>query len=263
MLCNNTNSNHTDTTAPYWSVGIPVNSSNNDGDLVYAEIVKPKKSDFVFKVLNIVSCQLIITFIINYLFYLNRKNVLAWCFNDNLSYYKFVILILMIMTLCSMVIMWCFRENKWLKIPSFIIFTLSIAITIGISILPYSSSAIIIAILATSITVVSVNSCAFYCSKRNIEFTFMGPYMVSISMCFLLLSLVNLIFMNSWLIMILAIFGSALFSAYLLYDLNNLYLNEGDNFCNDPFICAINIYLDIINIFSYLLIIIGGCNDTN
>ena len=74
-------------------------------------------------------------------------------------------------------------------------------------------------------------------------------------------SLVNLIFMSHFVTLIIAIFGSLLFSAYLLYDLNNLYLHGGDDFCDDPFICAINIYLDIINLFIHLLIWIGNCDN--
>ena len=56
----------------------------------------------------------------------------------------------------------------------------------------------------------------------------------------------------------IAIIGSGLFSVYLLYDLNKLY-NRVDEFEMDPLIVAIDIYLDIINMFLYMLEFIREC----
>ena len=79
------------------------------------EKVKQKKSNFVSNVLTIVDIQIVITFIINYLFYVNKEKVIKWCFKDNPNNYGQVVMLLFGLTMFSMFFMWCAKNIWYLK----------------------------------------------------------------------------------------------------------------------------------------------------
>ena len=72
----------------------------------------------------------------------------------------------------------------------------------------------------------------------------------------LVLSLFHIFIHSTIIESFITFLGVFIFTLYLLYDLNLLYNREYDEF--DPIIVAINIYLDIVNMFLYILQCLSG-----
>ena len=58
--------------------------------------------------------------------------------------------------------------------------------------------------------------------------------------------------------MVISILGVGVFTILLIVDLNRLYDKEKD-FQEDPMLAAVSIYLDIVNLFLYLLEVYDKC----
>ena len=172
-----------------------------------------------------------------------------------INYYQHdigILVVPIIVSFITLIALICYKHNKLVAYILLIIFTLSMAMILAIAILPYSPQTLIAATTATSVSVIIINLCAFYCAMKDIDFTYMGPGLFGILGGIIVLSLFQLLINSTILGIIISVIGVILFSAYLLYDLNQLY-NRTNNFEEDPILAAINIYLDIINLFLYIL----------
>ena len=67
----------------------------------------------------------------------------------------------------------------------------------------------------------------------------------------MVVSFLQIFIQSSLLGFIIAFGGVVLFTLFLMYDLNRLYHKDG--YREDPLLAAIGIYLDIINLFLYML----------
>jgi FtsH-binding integral membrane protein len=90
-----------------------------------------------------------------------------------------------------------------------------------------------------------------FVSKK--DFSFLGMYLPAALLGFLVFSLVSLIFgfQMGWLY---AFIGALLFSAFIVYDTYMIMNRMG---CDDYIIAAIELYLDIINLFLMILQLLG------
>lgn len=86
----------------------------------------------------------------------------------------------------------------------------------------------------------------------GIDFSFMGKFLLIALIILVGLNIIRLfIKINGTKRKIIVIFGVALFTLYLIYDFNRI--TRSENTWYDAMDIAINIYLDIINLFLYLL----------
>ena len=224
---------------PYHTIGIPV------GEPI--TITKPKESWYIFQVLNLVFIQLLTTSSIAVGAYLKKEAILSYLQKDS-----GVIWLPIILSFVSLICLSCAKKNRILAYIIFAIFTLSMASMLSIAILPYSPAILMKALAATSTSVLIVNSYAYYCAKKNIDFTYLGPALFGTLMGIIVISIFQIFIQSTILAICLAIIGTILFTLYLLYDLNRLY-NRTEEFETDPLVAAISIYLDIINMFLYIL----------
>jgi FtsH-binding integral membrane protein len=221
----------------YHAIGIPVNE---------IPIIKPTESWYVFKVLNIVFVQLLVTIGMAVTAYYNKTVLINYIEKD-----KGIIVLPIVFSLGSLIAISCCKPIKSIAYLLFVIFTLSMAAMIAIAILPYSPQILIIATTATAVTVFAINSVALYCAMKNIDFTYLGPGLFGALCGILVLTILQYFIHSTIMAMFISIFGILIFSTYLLYDLNRLY--NRDDYEDDPILAAINIYLDIINLFLYIL----------
>ena len=229
----------------YHAIGVPIEETI---------LVKPKESRYVFKVLNIVFVQLLVTVGIAVAAYYNKAAIISYLTKD-----QGIILLPIVFSFGSLISIACCKPTKYITYLLFVIFTLSMATMLAIAILPYSPQILIMATTSTTVTVVTINSVAFYYSTKNIDFTYLGPGLFGALCGIIVLSILQYFIHSTIMAYFISMAGIIIFSLYLLYDLNRLY-NE-DDFEDDPIIAAINIYLDIINLFLYILQFLGLINE--
>ena len=108
------------------------------------------------------------------------------------------------------------------------------------------------------LTILIVGVLIIYAISTKKDFTFMGG-MLCVSLILLIFSSLILIFFPiPFLQLLYDIIGLIIFSLYLIFDVQLLVGDRGNKFSEDEYIlAAMNIYLDIINIFIKLLSIFG------
>lgn len=220
-------------------VGIPV------------EIAKPSYNKFVYRVLIIIAFQFAITsgFAFTGYYYrdyfLNNKEIYA----NILLYDSISFLVISLILIC------CRFQKKILLYPLFLLFTLSSAILVTLGILPYSSNFVLLAALGTTISVLACTIYALLGHIYNFELTQFNGVTIAISFVCLPLALVQCFLLSNSNVIhfLLAFLFIILFNIYLMYDIHTLYNHTNELIFESPIYAAISIYLDIINIFLYLL----------
>ena len=91
------------------------------------------------------------------------------------------------------------------------------------------------------------------------DFTTCGPYLLMIVMVLMIFGIVAIFWRNSIFQLIYACLGALVFSIYLIYD-TQLILGKGtySYSLDEAYLAAIQLYMDIINIFLFILQIVGG-----
>lgn len=115
------------------------------------------------------------------------------------------------------------------------------------------------ALLATAFAVFATAGIVFLTS---IDFSFLGSFLLIALFVLIIMGLLNAFFFRSSLFsLVRAYFGAIIFTLYLLYDFNRLEKMAGDKSWGAAVDIAINIYLDIINLFLDLLEILAESSD--
>ena len=110
------------------------------------------------------------------------------------------------------------------------------------------------AVFATALSVLCTAGMVFLTS---IDFSFLGGFLFIALIMLVVMGLVNILFFKSKLVSLLrAYIGSIIFTLYLLYDFDRLEKMEGDSSWGTAIEISINLYLDIINLFLELLVIL-------
>jgi len=109
-------------------------------------------------------------------------------------------------------------------------------------------------------TTLAVFATAALVSVSSIDFSFLGMFLLIALLLLVAVSVLNFFFFKSSRIsLIKAYFGVLIFTLYLVYDFNMLesQIAQGETSWSVAINIAVNIYLDIINIFLYLLEILA------
>ena len=219
---------------------------------IQVSIDKPSRAEYVNKVLNYVLAQLCVTTLITMYMYYNRVSVINKL-NANSGLFWFPI----IMTFITLALMFCDKKNRkcW-----FWSFTVCCSFMVGMSTMMYSPAIVAKAVITCGCIVAFVNAYAIYCVKNNKDLEFLEPMLGAGLIMILVVSILNMFIKSEGLHLIITFFGIILFTGFLLYDLNRLYDKGNEDMMDDPMLAAVEIYLDIINLFLYLLEAYDQCN---
>ncbi|OGD66986.1 hypothetical protein A2442_02525 [Candidatus Campbellbacteria bacterium RIFOXYC2_FULL_35_25] len=111
-------------------------------------------------------------------------------------------------------------------------------------------------------TALSVFSTAGIVFLTSIDFSFLGGFLFISLLMLIVMGLLNIFFFRSEIFsLVRAYLGAVIFTLYLLYDFNRLETMVGDETWGTAIDIAVNIYLDIINLFLSLLEILAGSSD--
>lgn len=227
-----------DNTSPVSDV-IPLNPINDS--------TNKNKNIFIKNTFAVLLIQLSITFTGCALTINNKPLVIEF-----INQYTGVIFVPIVIMPFSLIFLMCCSKNKTIKYIMFSIFTLSSTSVLAFVTIRYDTYIILQAITSTCIITGGVSIYAYICAKRGITFDEYEPYLFMLVIALIMTGIFQLFIMSTILNTIIGFLGTIVFSGYLLYDVNQMYSNE-DKYTDDPIISAINIYLDIINIFIYII----------
>ncbi|KAF8062055.1 hypothetical protein HT031_004315 [Scenedesmus sp. PABB004] len=140
-------------------------------------------------------------------------------------------------------------------------FTFAQAFLVGMITAFYNIEAVMLAFLVTSVAVVSLS---LFAINTKLDVTRWTSLLLVGMVAFIVLLLVGIFWINKVLYLVIAGFACLLFSAYLLYDIQMVMGGKRYSLSPDEYVLgALSIYLDIVNLFIWLLAIIGICGNNN
>ncbi|XP_048487599.1 protein lifeguard 1 isoform X3 [Plutella xylostella] len=213
---------------------------------------------FIRKVYSILMVQLLITmgFIALFLYHTPTK---LWVARN-----PFMFWIAFIATFVCLISMACCSNVRRQSPTNFIflgIFTVCQSFLLGISASMYSASEVM---LAVGITAAVCFALTIFALQTKYDFTVMGGFLLCAVVVLMLFGIICIFIPSNRIVtLVYASLGALIFSLYLVYD-TQLMMGGKHKYSISPeeyIFAALNLYLDIINIFLYILTIIGASRD--
>ena len=212
---------------------------------------------FIRKVYAILSVQLLITlsFIALFVF----VDPLAEYARDNI----WMFIVALILTFVILIALACF-ENLRRQTPTnfilLIVFTLCESFLLGVISSQYDTKIVLVAVGVTAVVVVALTIFAF---QTKIDFTIFSGILFVLLICLIVFGFIAILFPSNILTAVYGSLGALLFSAYLVVD-TQMMMGGKHKYSISPeeyIFAALNLYLDIINIFLYILTILQALQD--
>lgn len=210
------------------------------------------RAGFISKVYSVLSFLMIITLIV----------VLIICLsNDVLRFFVTNSWILLLTGIISMICVYalgCYPSVARSVPINYIlltIFAICQSISIGIICATSDPKTVLIAAALTCAVVVALTAYACY---TDTDITMCGGLLCCLCLILIVASILAIFIQNRWLQLAISIFGALLFCVYLIYDTQLILGNKSRAFSVDDYImAAMMLYIDIIQIFLYILSILG------
>ncbi|XP_037916065.1 protein lifeguard 1-like isoform X4 [Hermetia illucens] len=209
---------------------------------------------FIRKVYSILMIQLLITFGVVCLFSYHMPTQL-WVRQH--SYLVWVALAVMIVTLIAMACCGEVRRKSPTNIIFLILFTMAESFLLGVTAATYRAQEVSIAIGITAAVCLGLTLFAF---QTKWDFTVMGGVLFVALIVFMIFGIVAIFLPGKTMTLVYSSLGALLFSFYLIYD-TQLIIGGKHKYSISPeeyIFAALNLYLDVINIFIYILSILGA-----
>jgi len=218
-------------------------------DLLNGEV----RSGFVQKVYGILTVQLVITALIaapiaqqDPYWVASHASICQGC---------------MIVSLVAVLMVSCCFQKVARQVPYNYMFLLLVtvceAVIVGFVCAMYTADSVLLAVLETAGIFFGLT--LYACTTKS-DFTGMGPYLATAMWGLLLTSIIAFFLPGDGMQYMIAGFGAILFSFYIVYDTQMICGGKHKVGCygvDDYVFAALNIYLDIINLFLYLLELFG------
>lgn len=233
---------------------------NVDPDMEVAQqfATTQMRNGFVRKVFGIVSVQLLFTVGIACLFLFNNE-LKTYVRRNNWVFWLAWALAIGLLLVISCV------EKARRSFPTNLIllgaFTAVQAFLVGTLTAFYNIEAVAIAFAVTSAAVIAIT---IFAINTKIDVTKWGTLLLVALVAFIVLLIIGMFWVNKILWLVLSGVACLIFSAYLLYDIQLVMGGRYYSISPDEYIfAALNIYLDIINMFIWMLSLIGLASSSN
>ncbi|KAG1675782.1 hypothetical protein FOA52_012438 [Chlamydomonas sp. UWO 241] len=138
-------------------------------------------------------------------------------------------------------------------------FTACQALLVGSACASYSATVVAMAFVITAVVVTGL---VMFTLQTKYDLTSMHGMLYSLLLALLVASV--MFFRAPWLHVLICAGGAALFSLYLIFDLQLIMGNSELSLGPDEYVLAtLNLYLDIINLFLYILQLVGSFTKDN
>lgn len=209
------------------------------------------------KVYSILMCQLLVTLIFVAMATFHDATRLYIKLHPGLS------IIAIIITFGTLIALACCEDLRRKSPTNFILlalFTLAESFLLAVSVSRYYPEQVMLALGLTTLICFALTIFAF---QTKIDFTVMGGFLTVAVIVLLVASIVAIFFPGKLMTLIIASAGAIIFSLYLIYD-TQMMVGGDHKYSISPeeyIFAALTIYVDIINIFMYILAIIGASSD--
>ncbi|CAN6286538.1 unnamed protein product [Urochloa humidicola] len=209
---------------------------------------------FIRKVYAIVTLQLLLTVAVAAT--VNRIDAIGKFFHSGTLAALLSYIGVMISPIIVMIPMIHLRKRHPINLVLLALFTCTISFIVGLGCLSAKGVVILEAVSITLVVVAGLTAYTFWAAKRGYDFEFLGPFLVVSLLILALFSLVKALFpMGKTGTMVYGCISALLFSGFIIYDTDNLI----KRFSYDEYvIAAIELYLDIINLFQAILTLLDS-----
>jgi hypothetical protein len=212
------------------------------------------RAGFIQKVYGVLFAQLLVTSVVAYPF-VGVPSVKLWAQQQGFAMIV-VCLVLNIAFLCTLS---CRRDLARTVPTNYLLlfgFTATEGVLVGVICSVYTLNSILFAVAATSFLVGGLSCYAMYTKS---DFTTMGPYLFAALLVLTIFGLFLAFFPIPFLQTVYCCIGILLFSFYLIYD-TQLIMGKGELKLgiDDYILGALMLYVDIIQLFLYILQLFGN-----
>lgn len=233
--------------------------SVSNSRMLTKDIAVEIRMGFVRKVYGILSMQLLLTVLIAGAVMSQGR---MWAIDNSWIIYlcSFTTMALMCAMICAQNIMRKFPTNYILLL----LFTASEAVLIGVICSSYSVETVVASV---AVTVAIFVTMSLYACFTKTDFTGMQPFFFALIMCFFMFGLMLMILRlcgvySPFLYAVYNLMGVIIFTFYIVFDTQRIlgeYGGHKTQFSIDDYCFAsLTLYLDIINLFLYLLALFGN-----
>ncbi|BET03229.1 glutamate NMDA receptor-associated protein 1-like [Nesidiocoris tenuis] len=140
------------------------------------------------------------------------------------------------------------------------LFTVAESFLLGCATINFRANEVLLAVGICAIVTLGLTIFAF---QTKIDFTMMGGVLFVATLILMIFGIVLMFWNGKVATLIYASFGALLFSIYIIYD-TQIMIGGSHKFSISPeeyIFAALNLYLDIVNLFLYILTILGATRD--
>ncbi|KAL5287137.1 hypothetical protein ACFFRR_008210 [Megaselia abdita] len=212
------------------------------------------RKGFIKKVYTILMCQLLLTFGIVSIFAFIQG------VRDFAHTHLWILWVALAVTFITMICMACCESVRRTTPMNFIflfIFTLAESFLLGILSALYEPEAVLLAIGLTAAVCLGLTIFAW---QTKIDFTACGGILVAMLIIFVIFGFFAIFWSGPIMNTVYASLGVFIFSLYLIYD-TQLMMGGKHKYSISPeeyIFAALNLYLDVVNLFIYILALVGG-----
>ena len=221
-------------------------------------IQKITRQNFMKKVYGIVTFQLSLTTIFVILSqYKPIKNEMLKIYTQNYNSMDSIYIICSLLSLISFIILICYVPRKFpINYILLISYTFFESICISFITIQYNLISIILSLGITSACAIGLT---IYALTTKRDFTFCGGFLFASLFMFIIGGIITYFLGFNSDNLISCIIGGVIFSAYLVFDTQLISGEFGNKYSIDDYmIAALNIYMDLINMFIFILKIFGN-----
>ncbi|XP_041036711.1 protein lifeguard 1 [Carcharodon carcharias] len=233
----------------------PPTYSQSEGGGVFADTLDDTtiRRMFIRKVFAILSMQLLFTFGIVCIFTYST-DIQAFVLKTPALYYSsfgIFIFVLVALSCCG-----DFRRMFPWNLLFLAILTLSLSYMVGVIASTYSTSSVMIALGSTVAVCFAV---ILFASQTRFDFTLCYGFLLVASIILFMFGFFSIFFYSRIMEIVYGSLGALIFSIFLAADIQLILAKHRYSLSPEEYIFgALILYLDIINIFLYILMIIGG-----
>ncbi|BFG03485.1 protein lifeguard 1 [Drosophila madeirensis] len=211
------------------------------------------RKGFIRKVYLILMVQLLITFGFVSVFTFSKATQ-EWVQKN--PYLVWIALAVLIVTMICMACCESVRRKTPINFIFLFLFTIAESFLLGMVAGQYEANEVL---MAVGITAAVTLGLTLFALQTKWDFTMCGGVLVCCLVVFIIFGIIAIFIPGQVIQMVYASLGALLFSVYLVYD-TQLMLGGNHKYSISPeeyIFAALNLYLDIVNIFMYILTIIG------
>ncbi|CAH0546495.1 unnamed protein product [Brassicogethes aeneus] len=174
-----------------------------------------------------------------------------------------LLIVAFVVIIVALIVLACCGEVRRKTPMNFIflfIFTVAEAFMLGVTASTYRSDEVVMAVGITAVVCLGLTLFAF---QTRWDFTMMGGILFVAVLILFVFGIVAMFWHNKIVKMVYASLGALIFSIYLIYD-TQMMMGGKHKYSISPeeyVFAALNLYIDIVNIFMYILSIIGHSRD--